>query len=273
MRSIILISMLSFGVVGCVATPDLKTDPGTALEDRVLAQRIAEHAQRVCITYRYEMPTGLKLSGDVKLHKQPVVKRLYRSPTGWVKAELQMDSIWDNAYYHESRNLFICGEKLWQEQGIASQVAFFEIGRGASAVATVGLPQISPRPVVEQRSPSVQATPSQPASQSRTQVTTSKEGLPIALRWEGFTGLILGTVELDPSRDKGLLKAVLPRGDGLCSGTYEMASQQKGLWAISCTNGLSATGTLEAFGVGRGASGSGIDAKGNRVELSFGTPQ
>lgn len=97
------------------------------------------------------------------------------------------------------------------------------------------------------------------------------ESLPIAIRWDGYAALISGNVALQESGTKGIVKLTLPRGDGDCTGNYQLLTGNKGPWAISCTNGMASTGTFEAFGNGKASMGSGTDTKGNRVEFTIGS--
>lgn len=92
----------------------------------------------------------------------------------------------------------------------------------------------------------------------------------MALRWEGVSELISGTVEITEGARKGSLAAKWPGGAGTCAGIYEFTRAASGHWAVSCTNGLSATGIFNAFGAGKGSSGQGKDASGRAVEFTVG---
>jgi len=92
----------------------------------------------------------------------------------------------------------------------------------------------------------------------------------LAVSWEGYSRLIPGTVEIQDEGKRGRVLAPLPNSEGECTGVYEMIDRRNGQWALACTNGLSATGKLEAFGQGKGSSGIGVDTKGRRVEFSVG---
>jgi len=94
---------------------------------------------------------------------------------------------------------------------------------------------------------------------------------PIALQWDGYARLISGTVTIVEGQRRGTVRATLPDGDGTCSGIFEYTSTKAGQWAVSCTNGLSATGTFEALGTGNGSTGLGTDIKGKRVEFTIGS--
>lgn len=114
---------------GCLATVDLKTDQSLSSEDRRVATRMAELTQQRCTHYTYDPVSDQKFSGDVKITQLPAVKRLYRSESGWVKAEMQAHGVWDSVYYRESGGDFICGEKVWQKFSNSNSVGFSEVGK------------------------------------------------------------------------------------------------------------------------------------------------
>lgn len=138
-------------LIGC-ASPDLATDPSLSQTDRQLAMRLAELTQKRCIHYKYEQGApDRKLTGNMRFYRMPVVKRLYRSDSGWVQAEVQADSVWDNVYLLERSGAFICGNIAWQKHEDSASVSFREIGRAKlllPAISTSSTPattQISPR--------------------------------------------------------------------------------------------------------------------------------
>ncbi|MBT6096238.1 MAG: hypothetical protein HOH04_15235 [Rhodospirillaceae bacterium] len=49
-----------------------------------------------------------------------------------------------------------------------------------------------------------------------------------------------------------------------------MTSRTEGTWTLSCTNDMAASGTLKAYGSGKGSSGVGKDTKGNTVTYTLG---
>jgi hypothetical protein len=109
------------------------------------------------------------------------------------------------------------------------------------------------------------SVPSNSSVQSRT--------APVALEWEGFGKLIAGTIEYRVNKGSGKLAASLPNGIGECAGTYQYNKQQSGTWSVACTNGLSASGTMKAFGPHKGAEGQGTDIKGRKVRFTVGPAQ
>lgn len=122
-------------LIGC-ASADLASDSSLNQSDRQLATRITELSRERCIHYQYEQGSGRKLSGDMKLSATPVVKRLYRSDSGWAKAELQISGVWDNVYWLESSGAIICGELDWQKFANSSSIAFKEIGKSPPLLPT-----------------------------------------------------------------------------------------------------------------------------------------
>ena len=62
----------------------------------------------------------------------------------------------------------------------------------------------------------------------------------------------------------------LPEQLGVCKGTYLMTENHTGVWSIACNNGMSASGTLIAYGSGKGSSGEGLDEDGNPVKFTMG---
>lgn len=92
----------------------------------------------------------------------------------------------------------------------------------------------------------------------------------IAFQLEGDPRPVAGVATISQKGLSGRIAAKLPSGEGDCTGTYDADTSGAGRWAISCTNGLIATGTFRALGAGRGSSGFGFDSKGRRVEFSLG---
>jgi hypothetical protein len=119
-------------------------------------------------------------------------------------------------------------------------------------------------------------TPVAPPSTTQKQNSTSspptniqeKNVYPFAAAWGGYDGLMAGTVTIEESRQKGKFKMKLPNNDGDCAGMFEIQISPKGTWAISCTNGMTAVGTYEITNNGKSSKGSGLDAKGNKVQFT-----
>ena len=92
----------------------------------------------------------------------------------------------------------------------------------------------------------------------------------IALQWEGIADLIAGEIHISESSGKGKIQATLPRAQGSCTGQYQMVSRQRGMWSLACSNGLTANGEFDAFGAGKGSSGTGVDSDGNNIKFTVG---
>jgi hypothetical protein len=99
----------------------------------------------------------------------------------------------------------------------------------------------------------------QPASASRSRNEYLRA---LSVEWEGMDGPIAGWVDFA----KGDVSLTLT--DGLkCTG-FERSSGSKGTWAIQCDNGLTATGTYEGRGKGKGSTGEGIDSEGRAIRFN-----
>jgi len=92
----------------------------------------------------------------------------------------------------------------------------------------------------------------------------------IAVQWTGISELIAGEISIQQGKQNGRIKLTLPKARGLCDGTYAMTERRKGAWSIACTNGVSASGTMVAYGSGKGSSGEGQDDKGRTVKFTVG---
>jgi hypothetical protein len=91
----------------------------------------------------------------------------------------------------------------------------------------------------------------------------------IAIKWEGFDSLIIGKVILKANQSTANFEISLPQNIGQCTGISEITKSPIGIWTLACNNGLTATGTFEALGSGRGAVGKGIDSKGKFIEYKI----
>lgn len=238
-----LAAVAALAAMGCATQTDMQTDSALTSADRATAARVSELVGARCTTYQYDPFTEQKTSGDRKVFGSVAVKRMYRSESGWIKAETVANSVWDNVYLHERNNTLVCGEKHWQAAPNTNRIAFVEIGKQPSrSTAAIGSPP-----------------------------KASAMVRPFALKWEGIDQLVSGTAEFADDGKTGSLAAVLPGGAGAtCTGIYEFTRPGSGHWAISCTNGASATGIFTAFGAGKGSAGRGKDSKGGLVEFTVG---
>lgn len=95
----------------------------------------------------------------------------------------------------------------------------------------------------------------------------------LAMRWDGYSNLMLGAVDLYQAGRKGDMKVQLSKGEGECVGAFEAVSKDHKQWFMSCANGMKATGTFEFSGQMGDVVGSGFDDKGKRVEFTIGSIQ
>lgn len=100
--------------------------------------------------------------------------------------------------------------------------------------------------------------------------SAGRDERPIAVEWSGYDKPIAGMIELQQARGGGTVRMTLPNNDGQCSGSYRLEPGRGGTWEISCTNGLTASGTLRDHGAGRGSSGEGTDSKGRSIKYTLG---
>ena len=102
------------------------------------------------------------------------------------------------------------------------------------------------------------------------------QSVPVAFKWEGHYDLAAGSVFLDQTGDSGRMELSLPNSDATCSGTwrwargkYGTAEMPTGVWSLSCSNGLTASGTYASSKPASG-TGSGQDSNGRRITFTFG---
>jgi hypothetical protein len=88
----------------------------------------------------------------------------------------------------------------------------------------------------------------------------------IAVSWDGYEDLILGTVGLESDEGQTTMNLLLPNGDS-CEGIYLIQRGGKGTWQIACTNNMGAAGTLKWDGDG-GVTGIGRDHNGKKIKFS-----
>jgi hypothetical protein len=155
-------------------------------------------------------------------------------------------------------NTIVCFVGKPDVAGLVYDARFLMNSLGAKYGVSVPAIASPPAAAVEPRL----ATAVAPAS-----MTTTR---PIALRWDGYASLVSGTLSLVDGATRGSINAALPGGDGQCTGAFEYTAANAGNWSVLCSNGMSATGTFEAFGRGKGSAGKGKDLKGNTVEFTVG---
>ena len=92
----------------------------------------------------------------------------------------------------------------------------------------------------------------------------------VAISWDGYEELIIGTVGYVESDDgKTSMNLELPNNDGSCEGTYLLQNGGKGTWLLACSNNMGAAGTLNWNDDGS-VTGSGRDYKDKKVKFTVG---
>ena len=90
----------------------------------------------------------------------------------------------------------------------------------------------------------------------------------LAMSWEGYNDLILGSLQFNEKDLVGSLNLKLPNNDGNCKGTYAL-STDKGTWSLLCDkNNMSASGTLKWNNKDGSVTGEGKDTKGKKVKFT-----
>jgi hypothetical protein len=252
LNQIFLKGTLAFSVIiiltACQATTSLVNDPSMDGNTRRIALKIAEKSKDICATYTYEQGSNQRLSGNMRFAKTPDVKRIFNSKEGWWRAELMISGVWDNVYYKESTETLICGELLWQTYPLSSHLLFNEVKHGilTSEVSTQNTP-----------------------INTNTQKIISNRWS-IAFSWDGYSELLSGIVNIDTNKTEGYLSLNLPGDKGSCTGRYQLTDGINGIWALSCTNGLSGTGRLNGTREISGSTGIGNDASNRTIKFTIG---
>lgn len=236
---------------GCVA-PDVLATANLPENLRQTAHEMRLRGAYQCTTHKYEQSSGRKLTGDVKISTEVTLRRFYISDNDWYKAEIIGNGVIDNIFYSPKTGKFVCGQKNWDSYSDTKNIAFQEYGVIEN---TIG-----------------HTTPNNnskffPQTESHEPVLESRS---IAVSWDGYDNLISGVVNLNSNmKSIGHIKIALPNNDGNCSGQSKQVDQRSGVWSISCTNGMVASGTYEAYGDGKGASGIGTDLRGKQVKYTI----
>ena len=106
-----------------------------------------------------------------------------------------------------------------------------------------------------------------PKKQTKASKTsTGKRSL--AMSWEGYDNLIVGSLQFNEKDLVGSISVNLPNNDGNCKGTYAL-STEKGTWSLLCKKkNMSASGTLKWNNKDGSVTGEGKDAKGKEVKFT-----
>jgi len=104
-------------------------------------------------------------------------------------------------------------------------------------------------------------------------VTDEKAGARVTrsftAKWEGYTGGIQGALSLYEKDGKGIVSFTLPDAHGKCTGNYQFDKTGTGSWKAACERGLTASGSFEALGKGKGSTGEGVDSLGRSIRYTI----
>ncbi len=87
------------------------------------------------------------------------------------------------------------------------------------------------------------------------------------VRWEGYSDMIVGTLNFSETDYEGTINLDLPNNEGTCQGSCSLKLDGKGTWQISCTNNMGAAGTLE-WEEGVAITGIGRDYNDKKVKFA-----
>ncbi len=103
-----------------------------------------------------------------------------------------------------------------------------------------------------------------------------KLGVPVEIKWASLSHSIRGLLNYSNKPDSGFIKLELNESGVDCSGSwkyskgsYANSGKVQGVWAVSCSNGKTATGEYISTKKGSG-SGEGYDNKGEKVIIRYG---
>lgn len=98
-----------------------------------------------------------------------------------------------------------------------------------------------------------------------------REVRPLIAEWDGDTQRIVGSIDIAQNAPGGRVWLSHPNQEDICQGSYRFVDRNgRGTWSLTCTNGDTASGVLQAYGEGRGSSGSGTDSHGRRIRYTLG---
>lgn len=111
---------------GCLATTNLLQGETLSPDDLATAKIMATKMQTTCFTTRYKGPDETA-QGAVKITALPEVRALYKSDSGWIKADLASAGIFDSVFYAPSLGQFVCGQIPWSKSPQSSSVQFKKV--------------------------------------------------------------------------------------------------------------------------------------------------
>jgi hypothetical protein len=226
-----------------------------------------------CVTSGLDTPEARRASNIVMsncaIDSGPLVNRSSRkfqekvqifgidySDDGWIRFDAVTEGIRDLVYFDPDKEQVVCGSRNWREK----QIIFRQISSSDYKQKFKGYWGDS-----EPLTRSTTATTPQKVTSSGK--TASR---PIAVNWEGVEDLFIGTASIEGGGRSGVISVPLPDAEGSCSGNYTFGDNKEGIWAVACSNGLSANGTMKGLGAGKGSRGEGKDNNGRKVVFTVG---
>lgn len=88
----------------------------------------------------------------------------------------------------------------------------------------------------------------------------------IEIKWDGRPGTLTGSLHYRTTQRRYEINLTIP-GETYCDGSAEFTRHT---WNMTCRNNVTAQGTFEPLGNGRGSIGKGRDSNGNRIEFRVG---
>ncbi len=219
-------------LIACVLAGSLWAPYVAAKERGAQEERAAEIVASNCVTTVIEGGTYEKKRKEIDTSGVSI-SSLTKGEGGWVSISAALGGFIDNIYYNLNSGETVCGFRSWRSLGRKFHKAPGNVDFFASTGSTT-------------------------------------EKRPIAVEWDGYTSLFAGYIEFPDTGRDGRISATLPDNEGTCSGTYHYDADRHGTWSITCTNGLAASGDVQSYGKGQGASGEGVDARGNKVRFTIG---
>lgn len=114
--------------------------------------------------------------------------------------------------------------------------------------------------------PAVSEKPAQPQN---TKPNESGSTYPITVAWDIYPDVIMGTITFAEAHDGKKIFFQLPKDDGSCQGNFHYDTREDGFWAVSCANGMAASGAYKGEMANKRANGSGHDTKGRLIRFSL----